>query len=90
MPTPPTTRQLRYLRRLAERTGTSFTPPVTARDASRQIEALKARPASTAVEVYLDVECTLEERDGAHNATAVGRGEITGYGSSASWRHGSQ
>jgi hypothetical protein len=35
MPTPPTTRQLRYLRRLAERTGTTFTPPVTARDASR-------------------------------------------------------
>jgi hypothetical protein len=85
MTKPPTTKQLRYLRTLAQRTGTSFSPPSTAREASRAIQALKTRPASSPVEVYLDVERTLEQRDGAHTGTAIGPGEITGYGSNAHW-----
>lgn len=85
MTKPPTAKQLRYLRVLAGRTGTSFSPPNTAREASRAIAALKARPASSPVEVYLDVERTLEEREGAHTGTDVVPGEVAGYGSNAHW-----
>ena len=90
MPAPPTVRQLRHLRRLAQRTGTTFTQPTTKAEASRAIEALTARPFSSKVERYLDGERTLAERRGAHDATAVTDDEISGQGSSARWRHGSQ
>ena len=46
----PTRKQLSYLRRLAEQTGTTFTPPATRADASREIERLKARPTTPAAE----------------------------------------
>jgi hypothetical protein len=49
-PDKPTTRQLRYLRRLAEPTGTTFTPPATRRQASQEIERLKLRPSSSRLE----------------------------------------
>jgi hypothetical protein len=65
MPTPPTPAQLRYLRRLAERTGTTFTPPRSIRDASRQIETLKSRPASRPYDLDAD-ERALEQRHGTH------------------------
>jgi len=42
-PEPPTTRQLRHLRTLADRTGTTFTNPATRSEASAQIRALKTR-----------------------------------------------
>jgi hypothetical protein len=89
MPTPPTPAQLRYLRRLAERTGTTFTPPRTVRDASRQIETLKARPASRPYDLDAD-ERALEQRHGAHTGTDIARSEISGYGASARWRHGAR
>lgn len=43
----PTPRQLRYLRQLAELTGTTFTPPTTRRQASREIERLSQRSHSS-------------------------------------------
>jgi hypothetical protein len=46
----PTTRQLRYLRRLAELTGTIFTPPATRRQASQEIGRLEQRPRSSWLE----------------------------------------
>jgi hypothetical protein len=51
---PPTARQLAYLRTLAERTGTSFTIPTTRRAASRQIDAMRARPRSSRLDHDLD------------------------------------
>jgi hypothetical protein len=50
----PTRKQLAYLRALARRTGTTFTPPHTKRQASRQIASLASRPPSTRLELALD------------------------------------
>ena len=42
-PDEPTSRQQRYLRQLAEKTGASFTPPATKAQASREIKRLQQR-----------------------------------------------
>jgi len=52
--TPPTRKQLAFLRALAQRTGTTFTYPRTRAQASRQIAALLARPISAQLELDLD------------------------------------
>ncbi len=47
MPDKPTSRQLNYLRALANRTGQTFTYPTTVAEASREIERLEqAQPAT--------------------------------------------
>jgi hypothetical protein len=84
MATPPTTKQLRYLRALAVRTGTTFSPPKTARDASRAIDGLKHRPVSPWHERNADAVSIAEQR-GAHNGTDVGGHEVAGYGANAHW-----
>jgi hypothetical protein len=50
----PTRRQLAYLRRLAQQTGTTFVLPKTRRQASRQITAMRRRPVSSQLELALD------------------------------------
>lgn len=45
--TKPTGKQLRYLRQLAERTGQTFTYPRTSRQASAEIDRLKAQKPSS-------------------------------------------
>ena len=80
-PRGPTPKQLRYLRVLAERTGTTFTPPTSSAEASREIGRLAA----------------LKRERGAHRelpdsteqcvyATAPQPEETSGWGSSATWR----
>jgi len=84
----PTPRQLAYLRMLAERTGTTFSYPTTSRQASAEIRRLKARPRSGRAERLRerrDVQRTLAERP--HDATAIRRREVRGYGGSARWAH---
>jgi len=54
MPATPTPRQLRYLRALAEQTGTTFSLPRTRVEASRQIDALLKRPLSDRDEIARD------------------------------------
>ena len=80
---PPTDRQLRYLRSLATRTASTFVPPGTRRDASREIERLIAlsrrEPDRTA-------EPDRRERFEEEYATAVHPDEVTGFGSTATWR----
>ena len=85
MATAPSPKQLRYLRALALRTGTTFTPPKTAREASRAIDALKARAASPGHERYADSLSVAEQR-GAHTGAAVHASEVAGYGANARWR----
>lgn len=80
---PPTERQLRYLRSLASRTETTFIPPSTRRDASQEIArliALSRQAASTSDEA--------EEPEGSEHlyATAVHPDEVSGFGSTATWR----
>jgi hypothetical protein len=78
-----TPRQLAYLRTLALRTGTTFSPPRTRGDASREIERLKALKASGGRHVELPREADAAERP---YATAVHASEVSGFGSQARWR----
>ena len=78
----PTDRQLRYLKSLAQQTGTSFVHPQTRREASDEIDRLLQLKKSGHVP---PLEAThLDERDLVY-ATAVQPGEVSGYGSTASW-----
>jgi hypothetical protein len=82
--TGPTERQLRYLRTLANRTATTFAPPSTRREASREIGRLIA--------LFQAGPSPLAEPDGEAEgleepyATAVRPDEVIGFGSSATWR----
>jgi hypothetical protein len=77
----PTPRQLRYLRVLAERTGTTFTPPTSVAQASREIDRLAAliRERGTHRELPDSSEPVVY-------ATAPAPEEVSGWGSSATWR----
>jgi hypothetical protein len=91
----PTPRQLRFLRALAEQTGTTFATPETRGAASAEIDRLIA--VRDGVQVLPFDECERAENalqvDGSDErdeqlvyATAVQAGEVSGFGSSASWR----
>ncbi len=82
----PTARQLRYLRVLADLTGTTFTPPTSREGASRQIDELKQRPRTSRADrarerAALDRDLNHAPRDAVRHRP----GETTGYGSSAHW-----
>lgn len=83
----PTTKQLNYLRALAQQTGTSFTPPKTKREASQSIRAMRARKRSARSEMVRErrqLSRDMATRRG--DAAQVKGHEIHGYGSSASWQ----
>jgi len=83
----PTSKQLRYLRSLAERCGESFAYPASAAQASMEIERLKARrrtPRAERRREVTQVRRAMAERGG--DAAAVRAAEIEGFGSSAAWR----
>jgi hypothetical protein len=85
----PTTKQLAYLKSLADSTATTFTYPQTSAQASAQIRRMKARPRSSAGErtrEHRDVQRDLAERPQDAAAVRVGR-DVRGYGSSARWAH---
>jgi hypothetical protein len=85
-PIKPTPRQLRYLRVLAERTGTTFTTPRNVGEASRQITELEQRKRTPMVDVQRERRAVSEDmaiRRG--DAAQVRRDELSGYGSSATW-----
>ncbi len=84
----PTAKQLAYLRALADRAGQTFAYPRTARQASAEIRRLRAQKPSGRV------ERAIERRE---IADAIARGpedagrvdvdrEVTGFGSTATWR----
>ena len=85
---PPTPRQQRYLRQLALERGITFVVPRTRAEASRLIDQLKRR----APEPHADRRRELRS---VQDDLARGRGdaahvreefEVTGYGSSATWK----
>jgi hypothetical protein len=85
-PNPPSAKQLRYLRNLAEQRGESFAYPRTTAEASAQIERLKGRRRDSYADrrrERLQVSREMAERGGA---SSVRETEIVGYGSSARWR----
>ena len=80
----PTPRQLRYLRVLAERTGTTFTPPASSAEASREIDRLAA------LKRERGTHCELPDSTGqCVYATAPRDDETSGWGSTATWRSSS-
>ena len=90
-PDKPTPRQQRYLRTLAEQTGTSFTPPATKAQASREItrlEGLKRSPRADRSRDQRAVQADLQA--GAGDSVRHGRAETRGHGSSARWAHGTR
>ena len=86
-PKPPSARQLNYLKALANRTGQTFTYPRTSRDASREIQRLKAVRPSSRVELELErVDVAAEQAAPEANCdVGVDLSEIEGYGSTATW-----
>ena len=83
----PTSRQLNYLRALANSTGQTFTYPRTRREASREIERLKQAQPSTRTERELERKDIADAvARGQDDATRVQPGEVTGYGSTATWK----
>jgi hypothetical protein len=85
-PIKPTPRQLRYLRTLAERTGTTFTTPRSIAEASRLIEEMQERkqtPRSEVSRERREVSQDMATRRG--DAAQVRPDELSGHGSSATW-----
>ena len=85
---PPTAKQLAYVRALAERTGQTFAPPRTSREASLEIRRLKATPAESRVQRRIERD-EIADATAAwpHDSVRVIRSEVTGYGSNCRWSH---
>jgi hypothetical protein len=85
-PIKPTPKQLRYLRTLAERTGTTFTTPRSIGEASGLIEAMQQRKRTRRSDVQRERrEVSLDMATHRGDAAQVRREELSGYGSSATW-----
>ena len=87
-PLKPTPGQQRFLRQLAEQTGTSFTPPKTKAEAHQEINrllALKRDPRADRVREQRQVQADLQT--GAGDSVRHQPTETTGHGSSARWAH---
>jgi len=82
----PSPKQQAYLRSLAQQTGTTFTPPNTRSEASREIDRLKALSGSPRHERHTDRQAVAQATRGG--ATRVRDTEIEGYGSTATWGSG--
>jgi hypothetical protein len=89
MPNTPTSKQLRFLKSLADRTGQTFTYPKTAVEASREIKRLQGAGSMTRTERYVETTAVRDQiaTGPIHDATRVGEDEIAGRGSSATWAH---
>ncbi len=86
MPTKPTSRQLSYLKALADRTGQTFTYPHTAGEASAQINRLKNARLSSPTERRVERKLIADQiQAGPLDSARVRDEEISGHGSSATW-----
>jgi len=79
----PNAKQQAYLRSLAQKPGTNFTPPKTRFQASREIDRLKALTASPRHERQADREAVEQAPRGGD--TRVRDTEVEGYGSNCQW-----
>jgi hypothetical protein len=86
---PPTARQQRYLRQLALERGVSFVPPRTCFEASRLINQLKRQPPEPRADRRREIRAVRDDlaRDRG-GAARVRESEISGYGSTATWKRG--
>jgi hypothetical protein len=86
MPSKPTTRQLNYLRSLAARTGQTFTWPKSCNQASDEIDRLKHSQRSSRTELEIEREIADAITQGENDAVRYRQSEVTGYGSTATWK----
>ncbi len=84
MAKPATAKQLRYLRALANQTGTTFTPPKSSYEASKAIKEMQQRPLSSRHEHDGD-RSSVASRQGASDGVDIQDDEISGYASTATW-----
>jgi hypothetical protein len=83
----PTARQQRYLRRLALERGVSFVPPRTRAEASRTIDRLLGRSSDSRADRWREIRAVQDDlARGAGDAARVRQEEVTGYGSTATWK----
>ena len=88
-PDRPTPRQQRYLRQLAEQTGTSFTPPATKPQAHREMTRLGRRQRSPRADRIRDQRAVQADlQTGAGDSIRHHRAETRGHGANARWAHG--
>src|SRR5436190_24007786 len=84
---PPTPRQQCYLRQLALARGVTFVPPRTCFEASRLIDQLKRREPDAPADRRRERRAVQDELAGDRGEAArVRADEISGYGSSATWK----
>lgn len=84
----PTPKQLAYLKRLAEQTGTTFAYPTTSAQASAEIKRLTTQPRSAAGDRRRERQAISRElQTRPDDATAIRARDVRGYGSSARWAH---
>jgi hypothetical protein len=83
--TPPSPRQLSYLKALAERTGQTFQWPHSSAAASSEIKRLKRTRPSTELERAIDRFGDTRSIEAAQDAVEVHGFEVVGYGSTATW-----
>jgi hypothetical protein len=84
---PPTPRQQRYLRQLALERGVSFVPPRTCFEASRTIDQLLGRSPQLRADRRRETRAVQDDlARGAGDAARVHEHEISGYGSTATWK----
>jgi len=82
----PTSRQLSYLRSLANRAGQTFTYPTTTAQASAEINRLKNTRPSSRTERRVERKLIADQiQAGPLDAARVREHEISGRGSSATW-----
>ena len=78
-----------YLRQLALERGVSFVLPRTRSDASRLIDQLKRRPPEPRADRRREIRAVQDDlARGRGDAARVRESEISGYGSSATWKRG--
>jgi hypothetical protein len=84
----PTSRQLAYLKSLADRTGQTFTYPQTSRQASAEINRLKHAKPSSRTERSVERKLIADQiATGPLDAARVRDDEISGRGSNCRWSH---
>lgn len=84
---PASPEQLQFLRTLSWRRGVSFAPPTSSAQASRQIDALLARPVPPVDDIDRELLGVREDLAiGAGAVALVQDDELGGYGSTAHWK----
>jgi hypothetical protein len=84
----PTAKQLAYLRALADRAGQTFAYPRTRRQASAEIRRLRAQKPTSRVERRIERRQIADAiARGTNDAAGIDLDrDVTGYGSTATWR----